>query len=95
MPRGTPVGLRSAAAVAAALQGTVEDTFGPLGADHLFVDDANQIVITNSGELILQVRENGKMALGGPRLRGGGLACSACLINGRGARRVRCSGVAA
>ena len=56
VPIAAPVGLRRAATVAASLLSTVEPTFGPLGGDRLVVNDANQMVVTNSGQLILEVR---------------------------------------
>lgn len=56
VPRALPVTLARAATVAASLQATVEPTFGPMGGDRLMVNDANQIILTNSGQLILEVR---------------------------------------
>lgn len=56
VPRALPLTLARAATVAASLQATVEPTFGPMGGDRLMVNDANQIILTNSGQLILEVR---------------------------------------
>ena len=64
VPRAYPVTLARAATVAASLRETIEPTFGPMGGDRLMVNDANQIIITNSGQLILEVRV-GRVALRG------------------------------
>ena len=60
LQRAHPVTLARAATVAASLRETVEPTFGPMGGDRLMVNDANQIIITNSGQLILEVRRAGR-----------------------------------
>ena len=56
VPLESPIALSRVAAVAESLQAAVAPTFGPMGLSRILVDDENRIILTNSGQAILEVR---------------------------------------
>ena len=56
VPSPSPVSLSRVATVAESLLAAVSPTFGPHGMSQLLVDDANRLILTDSGHDILEVR---------------------------------------
>ena len=56
VPTPSPVSLSRVATVAESLLAAVSPTFGPHGMSQLLVDDANRLILTDSGQDILEVR---------------------------------------